>query len=169
MFSRCGFYWRKWPDSAWAGRCCACQVYLSDYLSVLVVFSFPEHWLIFLTIAKIWCCTQKKNRIPFWLWMKINIWGKGPTEWLYLHVRTAADPLSLHLLSPVSVVVTKAVVLPKFCVKIMHPDWPSSLQATPEVSDFILSHPPRGDITQFDRWWIPEGSPPVIQQTEISS
>lgn len=84
--------------------------------------------------------------------MKVNIWGKGPTEWLYLHVRSAADPLSLHLLSPVSVVATKVVVLPKFCVKIMHPDWPSPLQATPEVSDFIFSHPARGDITQFDRW-----------------
>lgn len=29
--------------------------------------------------------------------------------------------------------------------------------------------PARGDITQSDRWWIPERSPPVIQQTENSS
>lgn len=42
-------------------------------------------------------------------------------------------------------------------------------QANPEVSDFIRSRPAGGDITRFDKWWIPEGSPPVSQQTENSS
>lgn len=51
----------------------------------------------------------------------------------------------------------------------MHPNWPASLQANPEVSDFMRSRPAGGDITLFDKWWIPEGSPPVSQQTENSS
>lgn len=47
--------------------------------------------------------------------------------------------------------------------------WSFSLQANPEVSDFICSHPARGDITWFDKRWIHEGSPLASQQTENSS
>lgn len=62
----------------------------------------------------------------------------------------------------------KVITILLLCYELMHPDWPSSHKANPEVSDFIHSHSAGGEINQFDKWWIPEGLPPVIQPTEIA-
>lgn len=45
----CGFYWSKWPDSAWSGRWCACtaRVRLSPRLSLSFGCIFPPCTLIY--------------------------------------------------------------------------------------------------------------------------